>query len=179
MINRYYMRIFLCIHMFLVGNVVISSIKTYETDPEASNQRFNFELYNKLKETIYVRLKYFNGENIFEAKTIEPKGKIRAIFSYKKNNQPTELDLKIWNRPKAEKSEPIIYKKIEPCGGQQPCSQTIYLTLDKTEYGKFNLRPQTGQWGVLGFSLKGVTDSGLSMKNNVKVLIPGRNIDDI
>lgn len=165
MISRYYIHIFLCIHMFLIGNVIISATRAPETTPKASSQNFNFELYNKLPETIWIRLKYFDGNNIFSATEIKPMGKIRAVFSYK-NDQPVKLDLAIWNRPKAEKSKPILNKWLKPCV-QAPCKKTLYITL-YNESGNYKLKPQTGTY----LGLSGKTDSGLSKANNVKNLIP-------
>lgn len=176
MINRYryFKHILFLTGLFFTYNVKFASQLPISKSAKSTNDGYNFELYNKLQETIWVRLKYYNGDNIFLATEIQPMGKIRAVFSYTKNNEPIKLDLAIWNQSKDKKSKPIIHKWITPCGGQQPCKQTIYLSL-KNISGNYEIRPQTGTY----LGLSGKTDSGLSMKNNIKNLITNRNIGNI
>ena len=160
--------------MFLVSSFVAGEIKPPETTPKTSSQDFNFELYNKLQETIHVKLMYYERRgDIVPVTEIKPMGKVRAKFLYKNNNEPIELLLKILN----ESKQLLLNKWLKPCP-QEPCKKTLYVTLDKDEAGNYRLRPQTGTYR----GLSGKTDSGLNKANNIKALIEtgkNQNINDI
>jgi len=126
---------------------------------------FNFELSNKTGDVITVELKQKIGE---ENLSIIPSfvdlfyypselTKVQGNFPEKDK----ELYLKIWKGSKTKNLS--MYVKIKPCNKNQ-CGKTVYLTLDKN-----GLREQKGTLG----GLSGKTESGMSLKNNIKLIWSG------
>lgn len=117
---------------------------------KASNfAKWNFELYNKLEDGITISVWYEKNEIIIPTTYIPPFGMIRTVTEPKKL-----IVLSITNVNGLEK---IFY--LPGCPVLGSCHATRFLTLNK----KDGLKPQTGPW----LGLLGVTESGLSLANNI------------
>lgn len=123
------------------------------TDKATSAAPWNFEIYNKSGRGINVSANYEGrmGQIFGAPMRIGSSGKLRTVLT----DTTVRLIVNI-----SDISRKFAHQQfwIVPCPAKNVCAKTIFLTYDDN-----GLRPQTGVWlGTLG-----VTDSGLSLENNI------------
>lgn len=113
-----------------------------------------FELYNKSKENIWVRLK--NGNDIVKYQRTEVFSSQPGRVVQLNPDTNKESHLEVWfDDPEAS----LYGRKRADYELDLPAKRNLYLTYAPS----LNIYPQTGPWkGLLG-----KTKSGLSLKNNV------------
>lgn len=145
----------------------------HESSKDATNDMWNFELYNKNPQPILFFLK--TSEEKLALEKLGSGGKIRLAID---KNFIRNLTLSVWvksdgayglrdalDTPKGDlaENESELIKENPPTTKvriDNKDAKTVFLTFDQNN----QIRPQTGKLkGILG-----VTDSGLSLRNNIR-----------